>query len=232
MSFICCAISGMNEAITLYAGPTLFGTGIDTQATPGVRWLPPARRGDIDKLIAGQPGPGVVGIVDGTFHAYPSVSHHELRRALQAGWRVFGLCSMGAIRAAEMADHGMTPWGRIARRYVDDPDFNDDEVTLLHGTDEPWVPMSEPLLHMREFLARMRELGALGAAHEGAVLDSLQQRWYAERTLRALREALQAALATTTLPPPIEAGLADFAPFRLKQADLLAFLRAQPWLAH
>lgn len=221
----------MHETITLYAGPTLHGTSIDTQATPGVRWLPPVRRDDIDKLLATRPVPGAIGIVDGTFHAYPSVSHHELRRALEAGWRVFGLCSMGAIRAAEMADHGMTPWGRVARRYLDDPDFNDDEVTLLHGTDEPWVPMSEPLLHMREFLARMRELGALDAARERAVLQALQPRWYAERTLRALREALQTAFDGAPLPGPISAGLADFAPFRVKQHDLLAFLRAQPWLA-
>ena len=220
----------MPETITLFAGPTLSGTGIDTLATPGVRWLPPARRGDVDALLAASAAPGVLGIVDGTFHTYPSISHHELRRALETGWQVWGLCSMGAIRAAEMAGHGMRPWGRVARRYCEDEDFNDDEVTLLHGAEEPWMPLSEPLLHMREFLARMRELGAIGPAQEREVVHDLQQRWYAERTLRALRESLQRALRSNALPAPVEAGLADFTPFRLKQHDLLAFLRAQPWL--
>jgi hypothetical protein len=223
--------------VHLFAGPSLYGTpwpdlAAETHGASeagAVCWRPPARRGDIDALCRAQAEPGVIALADGTFHAYPSVSHLELREALAAGWQVWGLCSMGAIRACEMAHLGMRPWGRVAGMFCADPDLADDEVALVHGAEHPYLPLSEPLLHLREFLAQMRLAGRLTAAQEAALAHALRERWYGERTLGLLRQELH-RLAGAATAAALEPALADFAPFRLKQQDLMDFLADQPWL--
>lgn len=214
--------------IVMFAGPSLHGTGVVPEEHPGVQWLPPARRGDIDRLVDDRPR-GAIALADGTFHSYPSVGHAEIRRALEAGWRIYGLCSMGAIRACEMAHLGMLPWGRVAGMFVEDQDLADDEVALVHGAEAPYMPLSEPLLHIREFLHQMAGSGLLTEEVARAVAARMQQRWYAERTLHRLRDELKQELKAE-LPPGIEGGLKHFQRFRLKQQDLVAFLNDRPWI--
>ena len=60
--------------------------------------LPPARQGDVWRALALRPRALV--LLDGVFEAQPSVWHHELLAALEAGVAVFGGASMGALRAA------------------------------------------------------------------------------------------------------------------------------------
>ena len=220
----------MTQQILIYAGPTLHGTSIDTAADPAIQWAPPVKRDDIEDLLRTDRNPRTLAIVDGTFHDYPSVSHHEIRHALEAGWRIYGLSSMGAIRACEMAHLGMTPFGQVAQRYLQDPDFNDDEVTLVHGTEAPYHPLSEPLIHMREYLDKMLHAGHLTASQVQAVLAEMQPRWYGERTLRTLQVALTRATGQATLTAPLAEALRNFQPYRVKQRDLLAFLHAKSWL--
>jgi ribosomal protein S12 methylthiotransferase accessory factor len=219
--------------VHLFAGPSLFGTPFD-DAEPDTRagalvWHPPARRGDITALLKAQDTPGIIALVDGTFHSYPSVAHVELRDALQAGWRVYGLCSMGAIRVSEMMHLGMQPFGVVAKMFCDDPDFADDEVALVHATEAPFFPFSEPMVHIRAYLADMLARGLLDAQQHAAVVSAMRERWYADRTFARLRDAL-----TEITAPHVHAGLFahldDFSPYRLKQRDLMQFLEAQPWL--
>lgn len=214
--------------ITIFAGPSLYGSGIDRSAHPDINWLPPARRGDFDRLL--EDGTvGAIGLADGTFHSYPSIAHAEIRRALERGWRVYGLCSMGAIRACEMAHLGMTPWGRVAEMFVKDPDLADDEVALVHGADEPYLPISEPLLHMREFLSQMKVRGLLDDGQEADAVARLHRRWYGERTLAQLRAEITAA-CRGHLSEQLHQAIKRFSDFRLKQQDLVAFVNTRPWL--
>ncbi len=57
-------------------------------------------------------------LIDGYFHQVPSVQHKEILYALHQGLAVFGCSSMGALRAAELADFGMVGIGRVFRRTV------------------------------------------------------------------------------------------------------------------
>jgi len=221
----------MLKSVVIFAGPTLNGLKIDRTEPSDILWLPPARRGDIAKLVSDSESSGVIGLADGTFHAYPSVSHVELRDAIDKGWRVYGLCSMGAIRAAEMRHLGMIPWGRVAERFCRDPDFADDEVALIHGSEDPFVPLSEPLLHIREFCKAACSRKWIDSGEAFAVINSLRERWYGQRTLDCLRQELLLATGTTSFSRQLEEALADFGPYRLKQADLLSFVLARPWLA-
>jgi hypothetical protein len=194
-------------------------------AVTGVTLRPPARRGDIAALLSEEPG--ILAIADGTFHSYPAVGHAEIRTALEKGWQIWGLCSMGAIRAAEMHTLGMRGFGEVFEAYAGDPDLDDDEVALMHSSEPPFRPMSEPMLHIRRFLADLASRELLTRQQTTAIVDELKQRWYADRTMGALKNALthHSGLATTV----VQAEMANFDAFRTKQHDLLRFLKEQPW---
>src|SRR5476649_2546093 len=93
-----------NEISYLFIGPSSYAIQLDLPSNMKV--MPPAKRGDIENLMAEYP-PGTVVLVDGTYHSYPAVSHAEIRTAIEAGWTFWGLSSMGAIRAVELAPVGM-----------------------------------------------------------------------------------------------------------------------------
>jgi hypothetical protein len=210
----------------MFVGPT--GYGLDLPALTGeVTVRPPVRRGDIDALVGHAAAPGVIAVVDGTFHAYPAVGHAELRGALAAGWQVWGVSSMGAIRAAELRRLGMRGFGTIYSRYVDE-NIDDDEVALLHGAEPPYPPFSEPLVHIREFLAALACGGALSTSEESSIAAAMKNRWYADRTLPALRELLRTR--TATRPADLTGLLAGFDRFRVKRIDLAQFLAVRPWV--
>ncbi|WP_432170503.1 TfuA-like protein [Streptomyces sp. 1222.5] len=213
------------SSVSLFVGPTSWGMDATLWADAGVTLRPPARRGDIDALRSVEPG--ILAIADGTFHSYPAVGHAEIRTALAEGWQIWGLCSMGAIRAAEMHTLGMRGFGEVFEAYAEDPDLDDDEVALMHSSEPPFRPMSEPMFHIRRFLADLTGRQLLAEEQTAAIVDDLKQRWYADRTLGALKNALT---ERGGLPAAVvRAELANFDAFRTKQHDLLRFLKEQPW---
>ncbi len=128
-----------SRKVIMFAGPTLARASAIAPALDlsGIIILPPVKRGDVTRVVQG-PEPGVLAIVDGYFHLENlSVGHLEIRLALKRGWQVWGLSSMGAIRAAEMHHMGVHGWGLVFERYRDDPDFRDDEVALLTSPGRP-----------------------------------------------------------------------------------------------
>ena len=136
----------MPRRCLVYAGPTLHrARAMSPLQLDGLVVLPPVARGDVDRAVRAAAAPGVLVVVDGVFHLSSlAVGHLELRDALAAGWTVWGLSSMGAIRAAELEGEGMRGFGRAFARYRDDPDFRDDEVALLHEPTPPYRELSEP----------------------------------------------------------------------------------------
>jgi hypothetical protein len=191
--------------------------------------VPPVKRGDIERLLEREQTPGVVAIADGTFHAYPSVSHVEIRNAVNAGWKIYGLCSMGAIRAAEMRHLGVIPWGRVASMFCEKLWLADDEVALVHGSEAPYVPLSEPLIHIREFLDWASKCKSVDSAQADQIIESIRNRWYGERTLAFLEKQLQETLGVKSLSAQLREGLDNFSRFRLKQKDLASFVKSRPW---
>ena len=57
-------------------------------------------------------------ICDGVFESQPAVSHAELCRALDGGWAVWGVSSIGAIRAFEMRAEGMRGFGYVYKQFA------------------------------------------------------------------------------------------------------------------
>jgi hypothetical protein len=211
------------EICTLFAGPSL--QGIDSQLLGGVVIHPPVKRGDIERLVAQNP-PSNLAIVDGVFHAHPAVGHAEILDALGAGWRIWGLSSMGAIRACEMDTLGVTGFGEVYRQFASDPDMSDDEVTLIHQAQEPFLTLSEPLIHIRTFLSAWASEQIITPAQEQHVLHYLKNMWYGNRTLSCLKEAL---LALPVAVEKIDSALVNFSAYRIKSLDLIDFLKLKPW---
>ncbi len=215
-------MSAASAECILFAGPS----GDARLCLDGIELRPPVQRGDIDTLIESH-RPGVLAIADGVFHQTLAVGHAELRDAVEAGWQVWGLSSLGAIRACEMRHLGVRGYGEVYRRFVADPEFADDEVALVHGAEPPYHAISEPLIHVRVALDALVADGTITAARRRALLNRLKRMWYGDRTLPFVRAALvgnDAALA-----PAVDAWLAGFHRYRVKSSDLRQFLEQRPF---
>jgi hypothetical protein len=143
--------------------------------------LPPARAGDVLAILPERPL--AIALVDGVFDTVPSVWQHELLLALEADVAVFGGASMGALRAAELAPHGVVGVGRIFRWVQDGVIVDDGDVALLHGDAEHgFRPLTLPLVNVRAAAEDARAEGLLSAREAGALLAAGTSLRYAERT--------------------------------------------------
>ncbi len=213
--------------IDLFVGPTMYGLDPHVCQEAGARVHPPVRRGDIARFVADRE-PGTLAIVDGTFHGYPAVGHRELREAIEAGWNLWGLSSMGAIRAYELRSLGMRGFGLVYQQFLDHDDFTDDEVALMHQAAPPYRPLTEPLVNIREFLRAATAAGRLRAQASAHIATWLAERWFGERTLEQLERLLHPHWNAG--PADLGRWMSQFDAHRLKRLDLQAFLAQRPWL--
>src|SRR5512137_1082988 len=88
----------------------------------------PAKRGDIFR--ASEEGAEIICLIDGVFFQECSVAHKEVIYALEAGAKVLGASSMGALRASELDVYGMEGVGAIYKAYKSGQLVSDDEVAL------------------------------------------------------------------------------------------------------
>ena len=193
---------------------------------PNVKLLPPVKRGDVERLISMR-RPGIIAIVDGRFHQCLSVGHAEIRSAVAAGWQVWGLSSMGAIRACEMRHMGVRGYGRVYELFCRDENLRDDEVALSHGPEPPYPALSEPLIHLRLWLRALMKMRVLYSAQERRLVKLLMSMWFGERTLFRARSMVLDLLPRHS--NEVDETLRNFDKFRLKTHDLYNFLKEQPW---
>ncbi len=216
----------MPEAV-LFAGPS--ACGIDRALIDGgrIELRPPVRRGDIDRLLAEGGGAGVVVVCDGVFHVAPAVSHAELCRALDAGWQVWGVSSIGAIRAHELRAQGMRGFGDVHAMFERFEDFTDDEMCLLHFPEPPFFPVSVALVDLRHALEqRGRELGISDAAAR-ALVEALRGLWFGDRTEQRIADLMR---EQGGIDERSAALLLDWLrQHRVKAMDLARLLACRPW---
>ena len=214
----------------IFLGPTLATLPAGARSmcrASGLQIRRPVRRGDIDRLLADRRKPGLIVIVDGVFHDTLAVGHAEIREALERGWQVWGLSSMGAIRAREMAHLGMRGYGAVYEKFATEADFQDDEVALLHEPSPPYRPVSEPLVHLRVAATYLASHEIVAGEDARAAIESLKSRWYGERTIRRLAHALGPKARGGEAA--IDRELRDFDRFRSKAIDLAQFLEERPF---
>jgi hypothetical protein len=180
--------------IVAFAGPSL--PPPDRDAYAGVEWRPPVQAGDLLRLARERSL--TICLIDGYFDHRPAVRHKEILLLLSEGVRILGAASIGALRAAEMAEFGIVGIGAIYRAYASGRITGDDEVALVHGPAEwGWRPMSVPLVDVRATLCRAVRTKVLGIADARALLRAAAAIHYAGRGWKGITEC--APLATATL---------------------------------
>jgi hypothetical protein len=142
--------------IVVFAGPTL-------PRSPDAGWRallsgcdlrPPAQRGDVLAALVARPAALV--LIDGYYYSVPAVTHKELLHALDAGVRVIGAASLGALRAAELAPLGMVGVGKVFEAYRAGVLDGDDEVAILHTSAElGYRGLTVALVEVRHALAAL-----------------------------------------------------------------------------
>ncbi|MDP2008040.1 MAG: TfuA-like protein [Rubrivivax sp.] len=212
----------------LFAGPSACGLPPALLAGCGLELRPPARRGDLARLVdEAAPAQRVLVLCDGVFQSAPAVSHAEICLALDRGWAVWGVSSLGAIRAHEMRAEGMRGWGWVYAQFARHADFTDDELCLLHLPEPPWLPLTEALVDVRHALARQGAALGIAPAARRVVVAELRKLWFGERSAERLHEILCGAAGVDAAT----AGrfLAGLALRRVKSLDLQSLLQRRPW---
>lgn len=181
--------------IVVFAGPTLPAGQIrEALALDGASCevLPPAARGDV--LAASLGSPNVIVLIDGYFDRVPSVWHKEVLWCLTQGIHVWGASSMGALRAAELADFGMVGIGAIYEDYRSGVLTADDAVAVAHG-DAPsgYRSASDALVNIRATLHAARAAGIVDDEIAQELLNAAAAMPYWERTYHALLKTCSAA---------------------------------------
>ncbi len=171
-----------------FCGPSVHG--LPRRVLDGIDLRAPARRGDF--LAAVKEGARAILLVDGAFGDAPTVSHKEILHALDAGVRVGGAASLGAIRAAECATYGMIGIGSIYAEYASGHRSSDADVMLCHAPAE--LGHAPTTLSLIDCEASLRALptGVLSLAEVTAVLVQARALNSSERTWKALAATLPA----------------------------------------
>jgi hypothetical protein len=173
----------MNAVI--FAGPSF-----PPSARPTIReleWRPPLCRGDL--FLAASHRPRLIGVVDGFFETMPTVWHKEILWALSQGIHVYGAASIGALRASELADFGMTGIGFVYRQFRSGALIDDDEVAVLHGPAEvDFVPVTEAMVNVRATVDCALQSGIVGPSAAEVLVSTAKSIFYKDRTYELLLE--------------------------------------------
>lgn len=168
----------------VFLGPTLSWDDAQ-QILPEAVLLPPASAGDV--YLAVKAGATALAIIDGYFEQVPSVWHKEVLYALSRGVRVFGASSMGALRAAELHPFGMVGVGRVFEGYRDSVYEDDDEVTVVHTSEEHgFAPLSEAMVNVRQALAQALERSLIEQETHDVLVREMKRLRYPQRSWRVV----------------------------------------------
>jgi hypothetical protein len=178
----------MNEslAVAVFLGPSL--SRHQARQILHADYYPPASKGDIYRIITS--GVKAIILIDGIFHSKPSIWHRELIHAMEEGIQVFGASSMGALRAVELEAFGMVGYGQVFEWYRQGLLEGDDEVALLHGSEESgFISMSEPLVNIRYTLLKAVEENYLTVEQAQHLIDEAKELYYPQRSYQHLLQS-------------------------------------------
>lgn len=177
----------------VFVGPTLPAAEVRARL-PAAVLRPPVAAFDVLRVLARRP-PARIAIIDGYFERMAAVWHKELLLAIERGVEVWGAASMGALRAAELADCGMRGVGAIYQGYRSGRLTADAEVAVAHlPARGHYLALSVPLVNVRDAAARARAAGVLDARAAAAMVKAAAPIAYWDRTWESVEAALAPAV--------------------------------------
>jgi hypothetical protein len=173
-------------SVVIFAGPSMPPSV--AAHFPGFEWRPPVRQGDL--YLAARSGADAIGVIDGYFERTPTVWHKEILWAMSQGIHVYGAASIGALRAAELADLGMKGVGLIFEQYRSGQLSDDDDVAVLHGPEEiDYVQVTAAMVNVRATIEAASREGIVAADVAAMLCRVAKAIFYKERTYDAIVEA-------------------------------------------
>ena len=181
----------------IFAGPSLPPSA--RPAVTGLEWRPPVGRGDL--YLAALQRPRLIGVVDGYFETVPTVWHKEILWALAQGIHVYGAASIGALRAAELADFGMKGVGLVYRQFRSGLIADDEEVAVLHGPAEvDYVAVTEAMVNVRSTVDGALASGIVGPNAAAALISAAKSLFYKDRAWELVQKrAAESGVASDEL---------------------------------
>lgn len=171
----------------VFLGPTLAPAAAAKICDAEFR--PPAAMGDLTRAVCD--GPETIVLIDGVFETGPSVWHKEILWALSRGIAVIGAASMGALRAAELDDHGMLGYGKIYLAYASGALEDDDEVAVVHGPAEiGFLPLTDSMVDMRDAINQAELTGVLTAEEAAAATSCAKALHFKVRNLNTVLQTV------------------------------------------
>jgi|ERR1051325_1249964 hypothetical protein len=208
-------------SIIVFTGPTISPAEAlqELEAT----YLPPVSQGDVYRAAVRKPL--AIGIIDGYFDRVPAVWHKEILWAMSKGVHVFGAASMGALRAAELAEFGMVGIGTIFEGFRDGLLEDDDEVAVVHAPQEyGFKVLCDAMVNIRQTLQRACCEGVISEATRESLVRIAKGLFYPDRLfsviLRIARERSLSMAELSALEGWLPKGRVD-----QKKEDALAMLR-------
>lgn len=168
--------------IIIYLGPSLPREEakyiLSSDNKREVIYAPPVKRGDVPQ--ADSEGFDIIGIIDGVFFRESAVSPRELMEVLKTGKKIYGASSMGALRASELDRYGMIGVGKIYQWYRNGTLNSDDEVALSFDSEE-FIPISEPLVNIRETIKKATDEDVISQEESETIFKSAKSLYFPER---------------------------------------------------
>lgn len=169
--------------IIIYLGPSLPPEEakyiLSSDDKREVVYAPPIRRGDIPKAVS--EGFNIIGIIDGVFFRESAVSPREIMEILKSNAaKIYGASSMGALRASELDRYGMIGIGKIYQWYRNGTLNSDDEVALSFDSEE-FIPISEPLVNIRETIKKATNENIISQEESEIIFKSAKSLYFPER---------------------------------------------------
>jgi hypothetical protein len=212
-------VSGFTTVV--FSGPTL-GHRAVREILDDPICKPPAAMGDVYRCL--DDSPDCIAIIDGYFEGVPSVWHKEILYAMSKGVHVLGASSMGALRAAELADFGMQGVGKIFLQFHCGDLEDDDEVAVLHGPEElEFLAATEAMVNIRETLIAAAAGGVLSTADSGKLTSIAKSCFYHDRQWEHILSLAEPDIKQETLDQ-FRSWLADGAVDQ-KRLDALSLLQ-------
>ena len=122
----------------LFAGPSLYG--LDTKKYEWLDICGPACQSDIYSIINYRSYQRII-LADGLYKSIPAPWHKEILMALEMNIEVYGVASLGALRAAELDVYGMKGSGKVYE-YIRSNIVDDAEVAVVHKPENEWEAMT------------------------------------------------------------------------------------------
>jgi hypothetical protein len=183
------------EDLIVFLGPSL--PAGEARRLVSCHVLPPARQGDVWRALALRPR--AIVLVDGVGEGHPAVWHQELLAALEAGVALYGGAGLGALRAAELAAHGVVGVGQIFEWYREGVLVDDSEVAQRHaGAGQGYRPLTVSLVNVRHVAAQARAARVLHLRQARELVAAAESLFYAERTWRRIVDAVRPSWPAAT----------------------------------